>query len=262
MSRWPVPLPVGAVDSLAFAGNWPNWPVPGPGENALLKRMERLGMRVAVLLSLTTVYGDVRIGNDELADLVRRHPGHLAGLVTFDPRRSLLPEQVMQRGRNAGLCGLALFPMHHGYGLGDDPRVEQALAQAEAWAWPLVVPIRLVMSWTLPSTSIQSILRAAGRHPGARFLIAGSHSGEAEQLLHGMAELPNLYVETSCNQGSGALVEMVTRGDPARIMLGTGQPVQMPECNLVKLSAAALDEQTREAVLHRNATRFYSLVLP
>lgn len=259
MSRWPLVLPEGAVDVLAYCGNWPHWPVPGPDEKALLKRMDRLGIRVSVLLSLTTVYGDALAGNDDLDGLVRRHPGRLAGLVTFDPRRPLMPEQVMQRGRDAGLCGLALFPMHHGYGLGDDPLVEQALALAAAWAWPVVVPVRLAMNWSLPSTPLQSISEAAGRHHGARFLVGGSHYGEIDQLLHAMADLPNLYAETSCNQGAGALVEMVTRGDPARIMLGTGQPVQMPECNLVKLSAAALEGKTSAAVLHDSATRFFSL---
>jgi hypothetical protein len=78
-------------------------------------------------------------------------------------------------------------------------------------------------------------------------------------LLHAMAVLSNLHVETSCNQGAGALVEMVIRGDPARIMLGTGQTVQMPACNLVKLPAAALEGQTCAAVLHDNAIRFFSL---
>jgi len=216
-------------------------------------------MRKAVLVSLTSVYGDALAGNEELAELVRRHPDRLAGITTFDPRRTPPPEQVMERGRDTGLCGLALFPMHHGYDLGDNPLVEQALALAANWAWPVVAPIRLVMNWSLPSTPMQTILQAARQHPGARFLAAGSHYGEGDQLLQAMTALPNLYVETSCNQGAGALAEMVSRGDPARILLRTGQPVQMPECNLVKLATVALDAQIREAILHTNAARFFNL---
>ncbi len=259
MMKWPLPLPTGTIDALAYTGNWPHGPVPGSDEAALLKRMDRLGMRSVVLLSLTTVYGDALAGNDDLASLVGRHPDRLAGLATFDPRRPLPPGQVMQRGRDTGLCGLALFPMHHGYDLGDNLLVEQALSLAANWAWPVVVPVRLVMSWSLPSTPLQTILHAAGRHPNTRFLVGGSHYGEADQILHAMTVLPNLYVETSCSQGAGALAEMVTRSDPARILLGTGQPVQMPECNLVKLTTDALDDQTRDAILNTNATRFFNL---
>ena len=261
MTKWPLLLPTDAIDALAYTGNWPHWPVPGSGETALLKRMDRLGMRGAVLLSLTTVYSDALAGNDELAGLVRRHPDHLAGLVTFDPQRPVSPEQIMQQGRDAGLCGLALFPMHHGYDLGDNPLVEQALSLAANWDWPVVVPVRLIMSWSLPATPLQTILQAARRHPGARFLVGGSSYGEADQLLHAMAGLPNLYIETSCNQAAGALAEMVIRGDPSRILLGTGQPVQMPECNLVKLAAGALDDQTRKAILSTNAARLFNLAL-
>jgi predicted TIM-barrel fold metal-dependent hydrolase len=259
MTKWPMALPRGAVDALAYAGNWPHWPVPDSDEVGLLERMDRLSMRTVLLLSLATIYGDALAGNDRLAGLVRRHPGRLVACVTYDPRRWLPPEQVMDQGRESGLCSLALFPMHHGYDLSQNPSVQDALTLAADWNWPVVIPVRLVMNWSLPSTPLRTIVQVARQYPQTRILVAGTHYGEIDSLLSAMEELPNLYADTSCNQGAGALAELVTRGDPARIMLGTGQPIQIPECNLVKLLSEELDEETKEAVLWGNAARFFSL---
>lgn len=257
--KWPVSLPRDSIDAFAYYGSWPHWPVPEADEAALLARMDRLGIRSAVVLSLAGAFSDPDVGNQELAGLVRRHPGRFAGMAAYDPRQPTPPRDAMQRARDAGLTGLALYPNQHDYTLGDEPLVNEALSLAAEWHWPVVIPIRLVMSWWLPETPVKTIIELARQHSQVPIMVAGVSYGELYKLLESMGELTNIYLEISATQSLDALKEMVRRAGPQRILFGTGQPIQMPECNLIKLATAQLDEQAKEAILRGNAARLFGL---
>jgi predicted TIM-barrel fold metal-dependent hydrolase len=257
--KWPASLPTDAIDVLAYYGSWPHWPVPEADEAGLLRRMERYALRAAVVASLTTVFGDPLAGNDELAALAARHAGRLVGLATYDPQQAPPPAQVLGRARAAGLRGLALFPTHHGYELGKEPLVEEALWIAAEYGWPVLVPIRLIMAWTLPAMPPAQILDAARRHPRLNFIVAGANYSELDAVLRAMGELRNVYLETSCAQSLDALKDMVERGGAEHVLLGTGQPMQMVSCNLVKVPAAGLTPAEAAAVLRGNAMRLFGI---
>ncbi len=181
--EWPVDLPKGGVDVLAYYGSWPHWPVPGTSERALLERIDRLGLRVAVVQSLAAIYSDADQGNAELAGLVGRHRDKLVGLVTYDPRRPRVPADVMAQARDADMRGLVLAGVYHGYNLGSEPLVEEALDLAGAWGWPVIIPIRLIACWWLPTNPVDAIVDAARRHPRTPVIIAGGTYGEYEHAL-------------------------------------------------------------------------------
>jgi len=225
---------------------------------SMLRTMERLGMQRAVLSSLRAVFEDADAGNQELAELVRRHPQRFSGLATFDPRRAVAPQTFIARAQESGLSGLALFPAHHGYTLGRAPDVEKTLNLAAGQGWPVLIPIRLIMSWWLPMTPVEDILDTVARHPSAQFIIASGSYGELEAMLRAMQAHENLYLDLSGLQSLDIMVELTTRGDPQRILFGSGQPLQMPECNLVKLNDARLDAETQAAILWANAARLFN----
>jgi len=257
--NWPLTLPTGSIDALTYYGSWPHWPVPESDESSLLGNMDRLGIESAVVLSLRTVFSNAIAGNEELAGLIEQHPGRFAGMATFDPRRPAPPQEIMERARDAGLKGLALFPMEHGYILGNEPLVEEALWLADDFKWPVVIPVRLVLAWWLPTTPIGSIIETAERHPRVKIMIAGGNYTELDSAIRKMGALGNLYAETS---GAGSLdfvADVVESGEGRRLLFGTGQPIQMPECNLVKFANEQIDGRTREAILRENAARLFEL---
>jgi predicted TIM-barrel fold metal-dependent hydrolase len=257
--RWPMTLPTDSVDAYAFFGSWPHWPVPEDDENTLLTRLDRLSMRAAVLMSLRTVFGDMDDGNDELAGLTRHHPDRLVGLATFDPRQSNRPADVMERARQAGMRGLALFPANHGYALNREALVDEALWLAAEWRWPVVIPTRLIMSWWMPVTPIDSIMEIARRHPKVAVVATSGNYSEFDKMLGALGELSNLYIELSGTQSLDAMTQLVERGDSSRLLFGTGQPLQMPECNLVKLAYPPFDERVKRAILRDNAAGLFGL---
>ena len=255
----PVQLPTDSIDALAYFGSWPHWPVPDSDEDALLRRMDRLVIRAAVVLSLRAVFSDAIEGNKELAGLVTRHPHRFAGIATFDPRRSQSPRDVLQKARDDGLKGLALFPAHHSYTLGKEPLVEEALKLADDFGWPVVIPYRLIMCWWLPETPMEDILQAAERYPSVNILVASANYGELAAVEYALAGLKNLYVEISGAQSLDAVPELVARGDSQRLLFGTGQPLQMPECNLIKLANDRLEQHVKDSILRTNAERLFNL---
>ena len=257
--KWPVELPSGSIDALTYYGAWPLWPLPATGESAILHNMDRLGIEHSVVLSLQTVFSNATAGNADLAGLVGRHTGRLSGLVTFDPRRPIVPGDVMQSARDAGMKGLALFPAYHGYSLGNEPLVEEALWLADDYKWPVVIPIRLVMCWWIASTPVTSIIETARRHPRVRFLVASGSYNENGIVARAMSECNNLYTEISGAQSLDFLQQSIEYGDARRLLFGSGQPIQMPECNLVKLATDRIDARTRKAILRDNATKLFRL---
>jgi len=248
-----------SIDAYAWYGAWPHWPVPGLGEEALLARMDRLGIRTAITLPLAAAFCDADAGNAELATVIARHPGRLVGVAGYDPRQSDSALPILQRAMAAGLLGLVLLPANHGYALGSEPAVEEALELAGQWGWPVFVPVRLIMSWWMPVTPAESIVAAARRHPQTTVIMGSPSYGELAQALRGLSELPNLYIETSGLQSLDALKKVVDAGYADRLLLGTGQPLQMPECNLVKLAYPDLPAQAIRAILAENAARLFGL---
>ena len=256
---WPRALPTGSIDALTYCGSWPFWPIPETGERALLGNMDRLEIERSIVISLQTAFGDASAGNDELADLISRHRDRLTGLVTFDPRRPITPGDVMQRGRDAGMKGLVLLPAHHGYSLGDSPLVEEALWLADDYKWPVVIPVRLVMGWWIASTPVRQIIETARCHPRIRIMVASGSYNENDAVGRAMSECNNLYTDISGSQGLDFLIDSIDYGDARRLLFGSGQPIQMPECNLVKLTVEGLDDAARKAILRDNAVRLFQL---
>ncbi len=257
--KFPLPLPPNGIDAYAWFGNWPHWPVPGLGEAALLGQMDRLALRTAIVLPLAGAFCHAGDGNAELAALVGRHPGRLVGIAAYDPRQSASPRPIMEAARAAGLRGLTLLPAHHGYALGNEPAAEEALDLAGEWGWPVYLPVRLIMSWWMPVTSTESIVGAAQRHPQTQIILASANYSELALVLRGLAQRPNIHIETSGLQSLDAVQKTVDAGHAGRLLLGTGQPMQMPECNLVKLSYPQMSPATAQAILADNAARLFGL---
>jgi len=255
----PLPLPKDAIDAYAWFGNWPHWPVPGLGEDALLQRMDRLAIRSAIVLPLAGAFCHAGDGNAELAALVGRHAGRLVGIAAYDPRQSPSPLPIMESAKAAGLRGLALLPANHGYALGSEPAAEEALELAGEWGWPVYLPVRLIMSWWMPVTPTESILAAAQRHPQTQIVVASANYGELAVVLRGLAQCPNIHIETSGLQSLNAVQKLGDAGHAGRLLLGTGQPMQLPECNLVKLAYPNLPPADIRAILADNAARLFAL---
>jgi len=163
-------------------------------------------------------------GNDELARLVGRHPDRLVGLLTYDPRQSSQPAKVMERGRQLGLRGLALFPTPSWLRVGRRDIDRRGLRLAAEWQWAVVVPIRLIMCWWMPVTRVDNIVDAARRHPRTSIIAASANFSELGKLLGAMGSIPNLYIELSGAQGLDALVQLVERGDPDGYCLARVNP--------------------------------------
>jgi len=257
--KFPIPLPQNTIDAYAWFGNWPHWPVPGLGEAALLQTMDRLAIRAAVVLPLAGAFCHAGEGNAELAALAGRHPGRLVGVAAYDPRQSASPRPIMEAARAAGLRGLALFPANHGYALGNEPAAEEALELAGQWGWPVYLPVRLIMSWWMPVTPTESIVAAAQRHPQTRIILASANYGELAVVLRGLDQRPNIHIETSGLQSLDAVQKLLDAGHAGRLLLGTGQPMQMPECNLVKLAYPTVARADLRAFLVENAARLFGL---
>ena len=97
--------------------------------------------------------------------------------------------------------------------------------------------VRAIMDWSFPGcASIGAFEYLFAQYPGVQFVLHGLNYGEESwNGIRLQNANPNLWLETSCLQGLGAIAQLVSAGDAQRVLLGVGVPIQYPACGIAKL---------------------------
>lgn len=242
------------VDANAFLGKWPYWRMEVNTGDQLARHLERNGIQAAVVSSLRSTFADVEEGNAELLRACRNHPDTIFGLATLTPftKKSGAGMQGLSSGE---FKGIRLAPQYHGYPLGNASRVFET---AESLHVPVVIPLRMIATWNLPTLSMAEILSTVGRFPKVPFVVSGTNY-EAMVVLS-MENVPqNLHFESSCLQWWDAVKLLAGRLGTARILLGTGTPVQYAQSGIGNVLESSLSPTALPKVAASNAETLFHL---
>ncbi|MCC7160859.1 MAG: amidohydrolase family protein [Anaerolineae bacterium] len=243
------------VDINAYCGNWPYWPIKHSSATDLVTLMDRVGIDRAVITSTQGPFVGSPEGNAETVRIVAGQPDRLIGFATASPTDEAAALTDLVRCHESGMRGLRLFPQHHQYRLDDDPILGDILNTVSSWGWPVLIPIRLIMNWGLPSFDVREIGNLAARYPSVNFIISGVNYGELRDSLAVMRRSANVGIETSCLQVHEGVKGLVDRVGSSRVYFGTGLPLQYPAAGMAKVQHAEIDQVSREAILGGNAMR-------
>ncbi|MDI7275223.1 MAG: amidohydrolase family protein [Anaerolineae bacterium] len=232
----------------------------------LLARMDSTGMDHAVVCHfISSLWSDhdVSRGNDLVIEATRRYPDRLTGVAVVNPRMGPPALEELRRCLEAGLKGVKLQPILHGYypidGALVDPLMEVA-AEAQA-----VVSIHSDFgAWCC--TPYQ-VVRLAARHPGVTVVML--HMGIVEAMLMQVPDIvratSNVLIETSQTPDSpyAVYVNSARQLGPERILFGSDGPIISDEVNLAKLEVAVrqygLTGDEKRAILGANAARVFRI---
>ncbi len=246
------------IDAHAHIGSWPYWPVPDSSAEALVRRMDRLGIDAAAVASLRGVFSDWRAGNDETLDAARRHPGRIIPFANLGPTGGWSGAEVAVLA-GLGFRGIRLHPLFHRYAL-TDPVLHNVCDVAGQYGLPIVLPTRPMMNWRFATVPVEGFQALASAHPRTSFLLSGpNYLGEAQAALRCLRECPNVRIEISCLQGFDAVGRMADEAGADRVLFGTGAPLHAAACNVDKFNHARLNQSDRAAVGSENALRFCGL---
>jgi predicted TIM-barrel fold metal-dependent hydrolase len=217
-----VPLAgVDVIDAHAHVGPFSRFFTPDPSADAMVRVMDRCGVRQAVLSSCLAIELDTAAGNAATAAAVAAHPERLAGYLTVNPHQN--PEAELARwGGHPGFVGLKLHPSLHEY-----PVTGPAYAPAWEYAAATGRPV-LTHTWTGSAYDDPVMLgTVAERHPGVTILLghAGALPAGFDTVIALARRHPNLYPEICGSHFTGrALERMVGELGAHRVIYGSDFP--------------------------------------
>jgi predicted TIM-barrel fold metal-dependent hydrolase len=156
-------------------------------EEEALAALEQVGSR-ALIFPLKEP-GGYSTANAHMLELVREQPDRLRALCRLDPAAAPLEEA--QRCLDAGACGLKLHPRGEAFALLDE-RLDDVFELADDRRLPVMIHAGVGD----PEVGVQALERA-GRHPGARLILAHCGVGAFEYVVPRVREFDNVYFDTS-----------------------------------------------------------------
>ncbi len=231
------------VDTNCFLGGYPFWPVPGTGPQDLLGAMDRVGIDQAWVSYLPALFWrDPMLGNRVLADLVANQ-GRLYPVPVIHPGLPAWRGEV-ESLRRTGAVAIRADPMRQGLDPAG-PELRQLAALTALQGVPMIVAIRLEDSRQrhpvdgsaeLPASAIRKLIRGNSE---LRLLVTHASRAEIEEVHYGStsSEAERIWWDVSWIWGPpedhlSTLLKTIGRD---RFVLGTGQPLRLPEGAMAKL---------------------------
>ncbi|MEA3336159.1 MAG: amidohydrolase family protein [Chloroflexota bacterium] len=232
----------------------------------MLEAARRVGVERLILCSIGhsdmipyPPVGEVRQGNDEVFDLIDRHPGFVFGLVYVNPNH---PETltILEEGfQHSGVVGIKLWiSCRDEYGRLDP--VYPVFEFAAARRVPVLCHSFYRTGGNLPGElSPSDISHLATRYPAARLVMA--HMGG--QWLRGVRAIkpyPNVWTDFSGGRAYMGSLEFAVRELGAdRVVYGSDAFIRAFAPMLAKVAAAELDlAAKRQIVWDNSAALFFS----
>ncbi|MEO6829110.1 MAG: amidohydrolase family protein, partial [Acidobacteriaceae bacterium] len=211
----------------------------------------------AAICSTRSVFVNWEDGNLETEAAVRQHPSHFTAFACLGTLElsHVLPQQAYDFADyvSRGFRGVRLYPQHHSYHLLYEAFVDSILEDAASRGWPVLLPLRIIMNWGLPSLDLRVMEALVMRHPQVNWILSGiNYLYELQLAVSLMRRFPNVHLETSCVMGYAAIAKTVQQCGARQLLFGSGAPVQHGAAALSKILHAPLSDSDREAILGGN----------
>ena len=241
------------IDTNGYCGKWPYWKPKYDGVEDLIRIMDAHRIQSAAICSTRGIFMDWIEGNEEALALTSAHPDRLIPFGTFCPGSFKSDLEPLKGHFERGLRGLRLFPQHHLYRLSEEPDIHLAVEIAAQAGAPILIPVRLLMDWRLPTLAVPDVGSLAGSFPQVPIILGGVNYGELREALRVLRKYPNVLLETSCFQILKGIESLVEALGADRILFGANLPLQSALCQLEKVLAAEISDSDRERILGGNA---------
>ncbi len=240
-------------DVSGFVGAWGHWPLPQRTAADIIALMDTHNVECAVVGSTRALQTDWRVGNDEALDAAAESNGRLIPFVTVDstqPDHADLLADYAARGAKGVRC----YPSMHYNTL--PHQLEPVCAAAQDSGLVVTLATRVIVDWSFPVAPVGPFEYLFNRFPDVQFVVHGLNYGaEAWDGIRLLDTYANVWLETSCLQGLGAISQWVSAAGADRVLLGVGIPLQYPACGIAKLEKAKIADSAKEAIARLNAQR-------
>lgn len=213
---------------------------------ATLRRMDEAGVEKACVFPISQEPDTYEKANQEVADIVRRHPARFIGFAKHNPdlEKGRIRQMMLHEIRDLGLRGLKL----HGH---PGPEILDVCAE---FGLPIVYhPGRVALYDEI-----------AGAYPAVDFILThlGSDlSADYREHLAGIEmakKYPNVYLEAGATVLTRYLEKAVQELPAEKIVLGSDEPEVDVRLEVFKIRVLKLPKEKEELILGGNIQRLLS----
>ncbi len=254
------------IDANAYLGNWPFRPLRYTTPDALLGKLDALGIERAVVSPLPNVfYKDQLAGNRVLHDQVKTHADRFLPAFTLNPTFPGWEEDLAICVEEFGMGVMRLHPNYHRFAL-DSAAGNAALAAARAHNFVVILTVGIEDTRhhhplvKVPDVPGAELAAAVSAFPDVRFLIAAGAFAALNAVWAEATRRDNLYVEISRVQGPvGDIEKLCATMGADHVLFGTNLPLHVPEAPAMALAHAKISAGERRQIAHDNAARLFGL---
>ncbi len=244
------------IDVNAFIGKWPYWPIRTSSASDVITALREWGIDRAVICSTRSLFVNFEDGNREVEAARVAHSAELEAFACLAPAKELDFGAYQQRG----FRGVRIYPQYHSYHPLYVSFVDALCEDAAARGWPVMLPHRSIMNWSVPRLDLDWMIALVERHPTVNWILAGInylHEYQMAEML--LSRYPTDSVETSCIMGFDAVARLVRDFGASRLLFGSGAPLQNGAAGVSKIVHAGITDTEREAIFEGNARRLLNL---
>ena len=251
------PLGCRVVDVHGHLGICPNFHVPDARAEAMVARMDRLGIDRLVISSHTAIYSDFRAGNDEAAAAVDGFPERFVGALVLNAHYcDEIADEISRCLARGGFQWIKLHSSLHKFRLHGD-ECEPIWREAERQGLPV-----LDHSWQgSADCGAEACDAVAAAHPEVRLVLGHSLAPNGYADACDLARKhENVYLDTATSQVNyGQVASMVDRIGPDKILFGSDTPFLDPAPQVAKVVFARISDGDKRQILGGNAERVFGL---
>ena len=255
------------IDSNAYVGEWPFRRLPCSQPDALLRKMDALGIEKAVVSRLENVFfKDLLVGNRELHTIVQTHPDRFIPAYTVNPAYPGWDEDLEICLQELGVQNLRLHPNYHQYELlGQESLRLLELAQEHDLLVLIAIGLedvrhhhRLVI---VPDVAAGDIAQTVNAFPQVRFLVTAGRFREVTSIWQGVDKRENLYVENSRVQGPiHDVAKLCKIIGPDHVLFGSNSPLHYHESAKLSIETESqIANSVKQKLFHDNAARLFNV---
>jgi predicted TIM-barrel fold metal-dependent hydrolase len=233
------------VDLNAMLGRYPRMDV-GPGTvEAMLARMDEVGIAEAVVGHTMSWLHDPATGNREVVRLIKEEP-RLSSCWVILPHACgeiAPPREFVDEARAAGVVAVRAYPGDHRYELDGADIAPMVTAVSEA-GLPLLVDLR--------QTSWPTLEALASTRPELTLVVCEIGYREMRRITGVLERTENVLLDLADLSSHCGLEQLVARFGAHRVLFGTGAPVRDQAEAVTRLLLSELDDASVEAIGSQN----------
>lgn len=237
------------IDCHAHFGHFSGTTVLYPDAESMLRAMDEIGVEKVCVSSFLSIGPDPRVGNDMVAEAIKKYPDRFVGYAVINPNRPEEIEEELNRCfERLGMEAIKLHPAFHHYSIEGS-----AYKKVFKYAATNRIPI-LSHEWGRP----EFLGKLSTDYPEVNFIIAhtGFWDARADLVYAEVLRRPNVFVDlVYSNIFYEALERMVTQVGADKILFGSDFPLHDLAFQLGRITFAKLDDKSKQMILGGNMLR-------